>query len=240
MIKYLKYICLILCFVLVGVLLYEKSRIKKLDYEEFYNKTMYDIEKTPAAFLSSYVHGIKDQFYEDVKSLDDLLEHSEYAALVRIDEKEVYGDGIINHATVLKNIKGLEGKDKIQFYDLAIETRPNIAVQYIGGTTPLKKDNEYFVFLNSLKHQNRRGAMIFSSIGYGYFKNASDTPILRDYNPRDGVPYSLDTIKNYDFVTLIEDDNCHFEDAVILVCLPPRDFTDYINIKKEILEKYNS
>lgn len=239
MIKYLKYLCLVLTFILIGVLLYEKSRIKILDYDEFYTSTIYDFEQIQSFFRSSESIGLENYFYEDVTSIDDLIEHSDYAGLVRVEEKEVYGDGIINHALVLKNLKGLKENEKIEFYDLALSVRPNVGAIYIGGATPLKKGDEYFVFLKDLVHPNRKGALMLSNIEYGYFRNNSDTPILTDYDPRLDKRYFLNELLDYDFVTLVDSYNC-YTDIEKETCLEKRDFTNYLNIKKDILEKYNS
>ena len=242
MIKRLKYLCIFLVLVLVGVVCYEKTKVRVLDYEKFWDKTSYEFSTIESFYNSSYSKGLKDFFYLEPTSLDDLIKHSEYVLKVRVNGKEVLGEGILNHAIILNVIKGdLKENNKIQFYDLVVLCRPLISATYIAGTTPLEQKQEYYIFLKKPKFPNKKDTYIYSSLEYGYFKVDSATRILYDYNPYNESFFSLNHAEKYDFISLVQDENYYFDmEKEEGVQLEKKDYTNYLNIKNEIIEKYEN
>lgn len=234
----MKYACFFLIVLLFGITFYEKSKVKSLDYEQFFSETLYTSDQPIHFYESSYATEMKQFFYDTPNSLHDLFDHSELVLKVKIDKKEVYGEGIINHATIQKVIKGDKKENEtIQFYELVSSLRPLVGVTYIAGTTPLPIGKEYYVFLKTPLYPNRKGTYIYSSLEYGYFSLNPDTKIYKRTKPNQMI-YLNETL-NYDFVQRVGETNYYtdFEHSQY-VPLEEKSFEQYFSIKKEILEKY--
>lgn len=191
----------------IAVVVYAKISFNKFNYDEYISNSSYSFIgsiNNPSSDIEgmNYESMFKlDNFFidEKVKAIEDLVDLSKYVLIIKNIEPATYiGNGIINNCTILKVIKGDNFKvnDKIKIYDLAFHW-DKIRTIYLGGNTPLKKGDEYIVFLRDLERPSVSDTYTFSSVKYGRVSIFNEREIMKDYEQGS---LKVKDILNYDLV----------------------------------------
>ncbi|HHW69605.1 MAG TPA: hypothetical protein GX747_04630 [Tenericutes bacterium] len=87
----------------------------------------------------------------------------------------------------------------IKLYDLIISWNSN-ATSYFNGTTPMKINEDYIVFLKRNPNLSVKDTYIFSTMKYGHTITSKESRYLHNYEQ---YTLTLKEISNYDFVFLL-------------------------------------
>ncbi len=204
MIKSLRWLCVfVLCGFLFAIMI-GKNSLRHISYEEYIST--YKYFPTPVAEVRKTFIDLDDIFIKrkDVKSLNDLMERTDYVLRIKISDEPIFwGNGIINQTEVLEVLKAADNNinigDSVKIYDL-ISTWQGDYVNYYGGMTPLNKKYEYIVFVKKAPRPNMENTYIFSSIEYGRFNiSIKESNVLENYQMGS---YTVKDIMEYDYVEI--------------------------------------
>lgn len=201
------YILIIFVLLSAGIVVYAKYNFKHVDRNEFFKNSLYSFFASERDTINNFegmtyenMYDLGDFFIDDkVKSLKDLEENSEYILIVNSSKYPTFkGNGIINNCQIKKVIKGTDVKENeyIKIYDL-VAFWNNSGTFYLGGSTPIKREKDYIVFLNSTTNANEPNSYVYSSVKYGHVSISEKGKILENYKQNS---LSLEDIANYDFV----------------------------------------
>ena len=204
-----KNLCILIIFILLsaGIVIYTKYNFKHVDNHALFQNGLYSFFASEKDTINNFegmsyenMYDLENFFIDDkVKSLEDLEENSEYILIVSSNQyPEFKGNGIINNCQIKKVIKGEEVKEgqNIKIYDLVALWNNNGSV-YLGGSTPLKREKEYLVFLKNTKNANIINSYVYTSVKYGHISVSEKGKILENYKQNS---LNLEEISNYDFV----------------------------------------
>lgn len=184
----------------VGLVVYAKKNISKMEYEEFSTNCKYDLlinEQYNEMF------NFENTFItKNIESPNELYELSDYVFIVEVEEKALVGKGIINKVKVKKVIKGngVKNGEYIYIYDLVAFVW-NDTISYLDGSTPLNVGGNYMVFVNRTKRANVNNSFIATSTKYSYI-SLDELPVLTEYEK---YSKSLYDIANYQYIFLGSD-----------------------------------
>lgn len=211
--KYFFIIFIVLFIISISVVIYCKANLKPFDYNSYIHSSKY-------SFISSVydeVDGIEGWDYEsmaqlktyfideNVNSSEDLFNLSDYVLIVKTDDTPLYvGEGIINDCQVLKVLKGNDIKvnDVIKIYDLVFYW-DTLRTIYLGGNTPLQKNETYIVFLKETKRASLSDTYVYTSVKYGRISLSKERGILKNYKESS---LNVQDILEYDRVFSANDD----------------------------------
>ncbi len=226
----------ILSFVLVLyvlVIIYGKSSVKKVDYQSFMSEKTYGFLSSIYSSNNDYegmnyedMYNLKDFFLDDkISSLNDLEKYSDYILIIEVNNEPIIrGNGIINNCLIVNVIKGndLKSGNNILIHDLIVSHQNQTAL-YLDGSTPLKINGKYVVFLKKTNNSNINNSYVFSSTNFGHIKIDQKGNILKNYEQN---ALKLNEIVNYDHV---------FSKKTNL-----DEIVKYQNIQTSIWEKYHT
>lgn len=193
--RYLFAIMIIVLFFSSFVIIYGKINLKHIDYNYYINNSMYSFDQK-----DDYKNMFKNSekiFTEDL-DINKVINFSDYILVVKnIKNPIMYGEGIINICEVKKVLKGnnLKANDLIKIYDLEYYWA-DFSTDYLDGSTPLKKNEEYLVFIKKTPQPSMNDTYVFSSTKYGHI-NINNHKYLKDY---ENYTKPIKTISNYDYV----------------------------------------
>lgn len=204
-----KILLILIIFVLLSamVVIYAKYNFRHVDSNYFYENSLYSFLASENDSNNSFegmtyesMYNLEDFFIdENLTSLEDLENKSDYILIVNSNQEPIFkGNGIINNCNIKKVIKGEKFKEnqKIKIYDL-VAFWDETGTFYLGGSTPLKKEKDYVVFLKDTINANESDSYVFSSVKYGHVLISEKGKILENYKQNS---LSLADISNYDFV----------------------------------------
>ena len=128
-----------------------------------------------------------------------MLIKTEAILIIKVqDSPDFLGDGIINNCKIEQVIRGenLNEGDTIKIYDFIAWWKMSDTA-YLGGSTPLRQNEKYIVFLNRAPNPNKKDTYIFSSIPYGHI--LLNKPIKTLINDETS-PLTIKNAMNYQFV----------------------------------------
>jgi len=196
---------LLVLFILgVTVIVVAKLNIKHLNYDEYLNTSLYYL--LPEKEYKDMYELDKINIHNSIENLNSLSNDTE-AILIITPQKdpEFLGQGIINNCKIKKVIKG-EGFKKnqiIQIYDFVAWWKMSDTA-YLNGSTPLKNNTDYIVFIKKATHSNKNNTYIYSSIPYGKINISDDIQVLRNY---DEANISVKKAMNYQYIFSSETDD---------------------------------
>lgn len=206
-IKKIFILSMILIFILsIFIIIFYKHNNKSMDYEEFLdNAFYYAIIKDEYLQYAGYTE-LENIISDEINySINDLVKNAEAILVITMDTNTVfYGKGLINNCKIKKIIKGknFNINDVIKIYDSLYYWRW-FSGHYLGGSTPLKMNEDYIVFIKNASRPNLKNTYIYSSIPYGHIKISKDIKILKDY---ENASLKLRDIINYQYVFLKDTD----------------------------------
>lgn len=188
------------------IIIYAKTSIKHIDYEKYIENSTYSFYGSEYSTSNDFGSMTYENMYmlydffndEKINSLEDLEKISDYILIVNCKGIPMFkGTGIINNCLIKKVFKGnLKEKEYIKIYDLVVDWR-YLTTFYLGGSTPLKKDQDYLVFLKKTTSANVKDSYVFVSPKYGHTFMLKDTKIIENYEQGS---LTIKEIANYDFV----------------------------------------
>ncbi len=196
---------IILFVLIVSVTVYGKSQIKHIDYHNYIEESTYSIITYGESLYKNYPE-LKKCVIQDrnINMIDDLVKFSEDVLVIDVvDDPIIHGSAIVNTGVIQKIIKGknLKLNEKIQIYDLVLDTQASFTL-YLDGTTPLQKGGQYLVFLNQAPHPSIPESYLFSNSKFGHIRLDKKSSYLKDY---ENYSISLKDAFQYDYVFLEED-----------------------------------
>lgn len=196
---------IILFVLIVSVTVYGKSQIKHINYQNYIEKSTYAIITYGESLYKNYPE-LKKCVIQDrnIDTIDDLVKFSEDVLIIEaVNDPMIHGSAIVNTGVIKKIIKGknLKLNEKIQIYDLVLDTQASVTI-YLNGATPLQKGGQYLVFLNRAPHPSIPGSYLFSNAKFGHIRLDKESSYLKDY---ENYSMSLNDAFQYDYVFLEED-----------------------------------
>lgn len=184
----------------VAIVVYAKINIDETKFEESVVNFKYD--SLPSSLYNEMFDFEQVFVANEVKNVDVLYDISDYVLIVTINKKELVGKGIINEAKVKKVIKGsnITFDDTIFVYDLVAFIGSDV-ITYLDGSTPLKKGEDYIIFVNKTSRANVKNSFIATNTQYSYV-SLNELNILDDYK---SYSKSIEEISNYQYVFLDND-----------------------------------
>lgn len=183
-------ISMILLFLIIAI--WGKTTLSYINDDKLMESTMYSIYKEEE--LPFYSNESDISFLDKKETtLKQLIHNSEYVVIVRPNKYKVSGNGLLASVTVEKVIKGEELKenDVIQIYDMILYTNINAdlegykSIEYVESNLPMKKKDQYIVFLQKAINPVEKGAYMYSSLRYGNFRITNQPNIYTAYDSYD-------------------------------------------------------
>lgn len=212
MIKKLQIITLIILLVYGGLVVYGKSKIKHLEYDEYVATKSYLTTEGENETLE-FAPYLKDIILDSkVNGYDDLFNNSPTVLKITVDSVNFAGEGMINNCTIKDVIKGdsLKEGDKISIYDY-IYFISYVCPTYELGARPLKVGDTYVVFVDNAPNPNVDGSYIFTSFKYGSFRLKEQPNYLVKENINEADLLMKDAME-YDY--LCQDGNIALYDSI--------------------------
>lgn len=183
-------ISMILLFLIIAI--WGKTTLSYINDDKLMESTMYSIYKEEE--LPFYSNESNISFLDKKETtLKQLIHNSEHVVIVRPNKYKVSGNGLLASVTVEKVIKGEELKenDVIQIYDMILYTNINAdlegykSIEYVESNLPMKKKDQYIVFLQKAINPVEKGAYMYSSLRYGNFRITNQPNIYTAYDSYD-------------------------------------------------------
>lgn len=173
------------------IIIYGKNSIKNIDYQKFINEKTYSFISSKNSSNNDFMgmdfesmYNLDNYFIDDKElSLNELENLSDYILIVENNNDPIIiGNGIINNCKILKVIKGndIYVNNNISIYDLMVSNQNQTAL-YLGGSTPLKLNDKYIVFIKKTNKAGMDNTYVSSTVNYGHFNLNGDANILKDY-----------------------------------------------------------
>ena len=194
--KFFLFVILYVAICIVVVMVAKKS-IKHFDYEKYLNESDYTI--VPEDFLNNGAGFSEYIIHNSISNIDYL--YNSIILVISVDKNPSFiGNGIINNCKIEKVIKGdnLTEGEEIQIYDLVSYWKMSYT-SYLGGSTPLKKNNKYLVFISKTERANKNNTYVFSSVPYGHIQINSELKTLL-YNQSPETSISVKEAQDYQFL----------------------------------------
>ena len=191
-------VLIILLFIVsIGTVVFAKTKLKKLDYDNYVETSLYyllpeDEYKSMYDFDSIAIH-------DSVDDLSNLLPYTDAILIVTlVDDPEFVGNGILNNCKIKKVLegKGFREDQVIEIYDFVAWWKMSDTA-YLNGSTPLNESNDYIVFIRKAPRLNKKDTYIYSSIPYGHIKISDSIDVLENY---DAATITVKQAMNYQFI----------------------------------------
>lgn len=191
-------VLIILLFIVsIGTVVFAKTKLKKLDYDNYVETSLYyllpeDEYKSMYDFDSIAIH-------DSVDDLSNLLPYTDAILIVTlVDDPEFVGNGILNNCKIKKVLegKGFREDQVIEIYDFVAWWKMSDTA-YLNGSTPLNESNDYIVFIRKAPRPNKKDTYIYSSIPYGHIKISDSIDVLENY---DAATITVKQAMNYQFI----------------------------------------
>lgn len=195
MIKYLRIFCLCCLILFAGLGLYGKNKfheVKYLDQVDNFKYTTMSNQDFLELYPDTAEKMVNDQ---EVTSIAQLVDQSDFILKVSNLKKKIAGNGIINECEVLKTYKG-KVKNTIDIYDMTYVINQT-SVGYIEGSKPLVPSREYIVFLKKSKNANVKNTYMLSSVHFGAFDVEDRNKCISNY---DNISLTLKQTYSYDYI----------------------------------------
>ena len=192
------FVSIILLFIVsIGTVIVAKMKIKKLDYDDYVETSLYYL--LPEDEYKSMYDLDSITLHDSVDDISSLLSYTEAILIVTPqNDPEFIGNGILNNCRVKKVVEGQGFREGqvIEIYDF-IAWWKNSDTAYLNGSTPINKNNEYIVFIRKAPRPNKQDTYIYSSIPYGHIKISDSIDVLENY---DVATITVKQAMNYQFI----------------------------------------
>lgn len=194
--KLLKVLCIVVLLANVGIYFYGKSVTTSITYQEYIQGLPYTSSFAEDYYVNQFPFYVSRN---DIHTLQDLMDHCDYYALVTIQDKVMMKDSaIVFEAKVDKVFKG-DLPDTIYLFE-NLETNFGTPT-YFDFSIPYAITNQYYVFLKA--DTNRNHYYFTPSPQFGKILNHDQVNVIEveDFNQS----YKINDLKDVDCVKEYEE-----------------------------------